>query len=123
MEDIINLASQNFSYFAKNSKLIGSFEMSGPTHLASHLEGELFMLSSATLYIERLGVFIGKINCHNLEIYGQFEGTIVSSGKVIIYPSAQVTGEIQCRNLLIMPGSSVNFTGHTTDANSSIKNH
>ncbi len=115
MEDIINLASQNFSYFAKSSTLIGSFEMSGPTHIASKIEGELFMLNSATLYIERSGNFLGKINCHNLEIYGEFEGTIISSGKVIIYPSAQITGEIQCKNILIMPGSNVNFTGHTIE--------
>ncbi len=59
--------------------------------------------------------FIGNINCHNIEIHGQFEGTLKASGLVAIFPPASVTGDIQSEQLVVYPGAILNINGHTTD--------
>lgn len=118
MEDIINLQGQDFSFFGKQSKIIGEFNLVGPTRISADLQGELVMSDTSLLSIERAGSFTGNINCYNIDIYGEINGSLIAKGKVTIYPSAKVTGEIQAQNLIIHPGSTINITGHTESENS-----
>ena len=115
MEDLINLSNQDFSFFAKGSKITGKFELYGPTHIAAQIEGDLFMQNESNLFLEKSCTFDGTINCHNIEIYGKFSGKLNATGKIIIYPPAEITGELKCSDMIIHPGANINISGHTSD--------
>lgn len=107
------LQNMNFSFMGKGSVLSGKFSLQGPTHLASHLEGELLMDDSSHLVIEPEGSFEGKLRCRDIEIFGRFEGTLTSDGTVIIHSCANVLGELEAKNLIVKPGATVNIEGRT----------
>jgi len=115
MQDYISIKDQNFSYLGKNSKMSGKFHLSGNTRISCDIDGEITMTDKSDLFIEPCASFIGTIHCHNIEVHGQFEGSLKASGIVSIYPPACVTGDIQCENLLVYPGAILNIDGHTTD--------
>lgn len=102
-----------FSFMGKGCVLTGKFALKGSTHLASHLEGELIMEDGAQLTIESEGSFEGTLRCRNIEVFGRFEGNLVSDGIVIIHSSAQVNGDIEASHLVIKPGATVNIEGRT----------
>ena len=112
MDDYINLEQQDFSHFGKDSRISGIFKLAGPTMISAHLEGELIMEDNSDICIERDGHFNGKIKCSNIKIFGTFEGGLISTGKVEIFPSACITGEIKAFNLVVYPGAKLNIEGH-----------
>ncbi|MEC8624278.1 MAG: polymer-forming cytoskeletal protein [Bdellovibrionota bacterium] len=113
MADYINLKEQDFSFFGRGSKLNGRFHLSGSTHVSSLIEGEIIMENNADLIIEKNGAITGEVTCNNIEIYGNYEGTIRASGKVTLYPSAEVKGRVEAMELRIYPGAVLNMDGHT----------
>ena len=113
MNESLELQEQNLSLVGKNSHFHGTFQLSGPTRLSGQLNGELTMNGEYDLVIEANGFFEGNIHCHEVEIYGNFKGTLTSPQKVTIYPSAKVNGDIQTKNLIIHPGALVNINGKT----------
>ena len=113
MADYINLQEQDFSFFGKGSRLKGSFNLSGSTHISSFIEGEIVMENEADLLIEKNGTIKGKVWFHNIEIYGAYEGVVKASGKVTLFPSAHVKGRIEAKELRIYPGAILNIDGHT----------
>jgi cytoskeletal protein CcmA (bactofilin family) len=116
MKEYIDLRNQDFSFFGKGSKISGVFTLKGATHLAGEIEGELHVEDEAELSIDRSGHLKGTINCHNIEIFGEFEGELNSSGKVTIYPPAIICGVINARDLVVYPGAKLNIDGHTNNA-------
>lgn len=116
MIDYSGIHHQDFSYLSKGSKISGKLVFSGLTRISSQVEGEIQTLDDASLIIELDGKIKGDITCQNLEVYGQVDGTILSSGKVILYPSAFVKGQITTQSLVIHPGAQVEIRGHTKEA-------
>lgn len=114
MSNYINLRNIDFSFLGKGSKMKGIFHLTGITHISSELEGELTMETKAHLYLERNGKFKGSIKCHDIEIYGELEGTLESTGKVTVYPSASIKGKISSNDIIIYPGACLNIDGYTT---------
>ena len=58
----------------------------------------------------------GEIRCEgNILLNGEFEGTIVSQGEVVVGKSGRVKGEIQAAKLLVSGEFSGNFTGEVID--------
>lgn len=104
---------QEFTHIGQNSKLKGEFEFKGKTQIEGELTGTIQMLFQSTLILGIDSRINGKIFCHDLEIYGSIEAEIEASGKVIVYPSAQVIGNLKAKSLEILPGAEVNMTGHT----------
>jgi cytoskeletal protein CcmA (bactofilin family) len=113
MADYINLQEQDFSFFGKGSRLKGNFSLSGSTHISSFIEGEIIMENEADLLIEKNGTIKGKVHCHNIEIYGSYEGIVKATGKVTLFPSAHVQGRVEAKELRIFPGAILNIDGHT----------
>ena len=109
----LNIREQNFSFFGKNSKLNGTFHLKGQTFVACSIEGDVYLDDDSELIIEQTGSIKGQLHVHNLKIYGKVEGTIRSSGKVILYPGSSVDGEITAENLVVQPGATANFKAHT----------
>ena len=104
---------QEFTHIGQNSKLHGSFHFQGKTQLEGAIIGEIHMLYQSPLILGIDSKVEGKIFCHNLEIYGVIEADIESSGKVVIYPSAEVSGTIKAKSIEVLPGAEVNMAAHT----------
>ena len=67
----------------------------------------------ANLLLNDMALFQGELYCHELEVHGHFKGLCRSSGRIIIYPGANVSGEIHAESIIIYPGAQVNIEGHT----------
>lgn len=110
------IKNQDFTTIGKNSVITGNLNFSGATHIMGKVSGEITVEREASLIIS-VGAFVeGNINCHHLEVYGQFSGEIKSQGKVTLYPTAEITGKIIAKNLEILPGAVVNMNGHTEES-------
>lgn len=104
---------QEFTHIGQDSKLTGEFEFKGKTQIEGEVHGTIRMHNAAALILGIDSNISGKIFCHDLEIYGSIEAEIEASGKVVIYPSAQVVGNLKAKSLEVLPGAEVNMTGHT----------
>jgi cytoskeletal protein CcmA (bactofilin family) len=113
MNTELQLIDQDFSFLGKGTKVKGEFHLSGITHIACQLEGKLFMEKEMDLYIERDGLVKGNIEGHNIEIHGRFEGNILSTGKISIFPPAQISGKINAKHLMVFPGAVLDIEYHT----------
>jgi cytoskeletal protein CcmA (bactofilin family) len=114
MSEYINIQQQDFSFLGEGSTMSGKFVLRGTTRISSKIDGEISMCNEADLVIEHVGSFEGQLNCHNVEIYGNFKGVLNATGKVSIFPPAIVEGNITAKALKILPGASLNFDAHTT---------
>lgn len=108
-----NIKNLEFTLVGKECQMKGDFEFNGHTRIAGKLEGKVNLADSAILSIEPTGSIEGEIHCQNLEIYGHFDGSIHSSGKVTIYPPAKVYGSLKSKNLEVYPGALLNLEGFT----------
>lgn len=115
MQEYINLQDQNFSFFGQSTKLIGEFQLAGPTHISGKIQGSIQMQDESELCITHTGLIEGIIECFNLDIYGKFIGEINAKGKVKIYPTAMVEGTIKSKSLIVYPGARANIQGDTLD--------
>lgn len=105
----------DFTFIGRESKLVGQFVFLGPTYLASHIEGEININGEASLRIEKMGFAKGTVRCHDIDIYGALEGKIISSGRVTIHSTANVKGEVHCKNLSIRPGATLELEAHSSN--------
>ena len=109
------IQNQEFTYIGKETNLRGTFKFFGPTHLQGQLHGEIIMENQAKIVLE-IGSFTeGTLNCHDLDIYGEFIGDIKSVGRVTLFPTAFFEGKIISKSLEILPGAVANMNGHTEE--------
>lgn len=113
MVDYTELVNKEFTFLGDKCRAKGEFHFSGRTRLASRIEGEVHMENKSELCLETESHVTGTIYCHNIEIYGHFEGSLKATGKVTIYAPAVVKGVIDANSLLIYPGAILNIDGHT----------
>lgn len=97
-----------YNVLGMGSKLSGDVSFSGDTIITASIEGNIKMLNSAKLVLERDSQVKGKIEAYDLEIFGEVDGDIISEGSVSIRSSAQVSGSIKAKKLVIYPGAIVN---------------
>jgi cytoskeletal protein CcmA (bactofilin family) len=103
----------NYSFIGKNTLLKGTSIFTGRTHLAGKVEGNLIVEDNSLLTLEMESLVVGEIEAGSVEIYGTIEGKVKARGKVTIYPTAVVSGELEAKELVIHSGSKVNIKGHT----------
>ena len=106
---------REFSFFGKNCRLTGQFELRGPVKIQSFIEGEVDHQGEDLLTIEPEGAINGDIRCFEIHIFGKFQGNLVARAKVILYPTAVVTGTIQSSSLIVHPGAVLNIKGNTLE--------
>ena len=115
MNDFIDVKELEYTHIGKHCKLEGTFFFSGKTFIHSHLKGNISVDKDSTIIFEGTSFFEGELKGSLIEIYGIFNGTIDSTGSVIIHPTANISGKIKAKSLIIHPGATVNFTGDTED--------
>jgi len=111
--DYTELVNREFTNIGNQCRLKGEFHFSGKTQICCKMEGEIHMEDKSELCLDHDSHFTGTIYCHNIEIYGKFEGTLKSTGKVVVYSPAEINGLIDSNSLMIHPGAVLNMDGHT----------
>ena len=73
------------------------------------------MVSSASIITPGTSIK-GEIRCEgNILLNGEFEGSIISQGEVVVGKSGRVSGEIQASKLLVSGEFRGNYTGEVID--------
>ncbi len=112
----MDLRDQNFSFVGIGSVIKGDITLQGPTHICATIEGDIQIEESHQLTIEPQGRIEGRIRCGDLNIYGEVIGDITSQGRVKVYPTGSVKGQIVAKLINIAPGAKVNMQGHTLES-------
>ena len=115
IDDSMDLKKMDFSFFGKGSVLNGTFSLKGVTHLNAKFDGNITMEDRQPFILEDEGVFTGTLKGHDVDVSGKFEGTLMATGKVTIRSTAEISGEIEARQLVIHPGSQVNIKADTEE--------
>ena len=113
MDNIVSIEEQNFTMIGKNCNLSGNFNFEGATHLAGEIDGEIHIKENSLLTFESTSSVKGKVYCGDLKVYGNVNGEIHSKGLVEIFPTGNISGLINAKNLVVHPGAVLNFDGHT----------
>lgn len=111
--EVLSLDQQSFTFIGKETAIKGEFIFSGIVKVAGQIEGQVEMAGKGQLTLERTGKLEGSVSGHHIEIFGRFKGNLYSTGKVVIWPSAEVLGKIEAKSLVIYPGATLNIEGHT----------
>lgn len=106
------ISNNDFKTFQYNilgpqTLLRGDIHFCGDAIITANIDGNIKMLNSAKLILERGSKVKGRIEAFDLEIFGNVEGDIISEGSVSIRSSAQVSGSIKAKKLIIYPGAIV----------------
>jgi cytoskeletal protein CcmA (bactofilin family) len=108
-----DIREHSLSILGKELKLIGDFHLKGEVHVYGELEGTIYFQPPGKLVIEQTGKIKGKINCDQIEIYGQVDGVIDAQGTLIIRSSGKLNGDFKAKNLSVYPGALLNSEGQT----------
>ncbi len=104
----------NFCFIGKDSVITGDLQLNGPSHIACRVEGSVTIETDNKIQIEPSAYILGKIDCHDIDVYGHVKGNINSTGTLRLFPSAVVEGEINSHSLIIKPGAIVNAMSATS---------
>jgi cytoskeletal protein CcmA (bactofilin family) len=118
-------AHKNILYtneISAGSSILGNIEGAGNYKIAGGLLGSISEIAStgATLVIDQEGYIQGDIQYSNLIVIGTVDGSIDVSGRIEVYPSAVIRGNIKYNQLNIHPDAKVN--GRITCSNLQEKN-
>ncbi|MDH5415524.1 MAG: polymer-forming cytoskeletal protein [Flavobacteriaceae bacterium] len=105
----------NFSLIGKGTHLEGDLNFKGDTILNCSVKGTLTITDKGKLTLERGSHFEGEIYCHDVEIFGDFLGTVNASGTLSIRSSANVSGKLNAARMSVFPGAKLNIEGHSED--------
>ena len=87
----------------ENSVLEGSFDTRG----SMFVDGAAINadLSAGFLSIGTTGRVEGQARVERAEIFGAFDGTLISSGEIILRASARIDGDVKCARLVTHRGA------------------
>jgi len=92
------------------SSMVGNIEGHQNFKIAGALKGNITEAPSGqgTLVIDETGVLLGDISYSNLIVIGRVEGSIKVTGRMEVYPSAVILGNIRYQQINIHPDAKVN---------------
>jgi cytoskeletal protein CcmA (bactofilin family) len=108
----------NYSIIGKDNHLLGEIQIQGDLYVYGKVKGDLIFKTPANLILERTSNVEGRIFGFNIEIHGQFSGTIQSQGVVKIYAGANVSGNIKSNQLVVYPGAILNSESQVENSTS-----
>lgn len=105
----------NFSVIGKGCEVLGDLKFTGDTLITCNIKGTITVVDAAKLTLERGSSIEGDVYCHDIEVFGSLKGSIKSSGKLTVRSSAEISGNIQAKEISIYPGAILNVEGHTLE--------
>ena len=96
-----------YNILGSNSTIKGDLTLSGDAIITSRIEGSIQMIGEGKLVLERGSFVDGKIEAHDVEIFGTVKGEIRSKGTVSVRASAKISGSLESKKLVVYPGAVV----------------
>jgi cytoskeletal protein CcmA (bactofilin family) len=92
------------------SAIVGNVQGQKNFKIAGTLQGNISEATNGqgTLVIDRAGALLGDIKYSNLIVIGRIEGSIEVAGRIEVYPSAVILGNIRYKQINIHPDAKVN---------------
>lgn len=91
----------------------GELKLTGDTLISGKVTGSIVVVDKSKITLERCSEVEGDIYGHDIEILGNFSGSLKASGILTIKSSGKVSGKIQANQLNIFPGAIINMEGST----------
>ena len=101
----MNARNNNISIVNRDCKIEGNLHFRGHLIVEGIIEGTLL---AESVFTEKDSNVTAKISATSLTIAGYFEGDIEVKGTLTLLKSADVRGNIRCRNLVIDEGGIIN---------------
>jgi cytoskeletal protein CcmA (bactofilin family) len=92
------------SLIGKNIKIVGEITGSSDLTVDGRVEGKIRI--SKLLTIGPAGEVVAEIHGENLVVIGRVNGNVSADQKVILKPTAMVTGNISCQSFIVNEGAS-----------------
>lgn len=105
----------NYNILGAKSKVSGDLTLSGDAVVNSHVEGNIYVTDGGKLVLERGSFVKGKISAIDLEVFGTIEGEVICEGLLSIRSSGKVSGTIKSGKLVIYPGAEVEMKASTEE--------
>lgn len=107
----------NYNILGTKTGLEGDFKLQGDTIIAGKFNGTITVLDDSKIILERDSVTSGQFFCHDIEVFGKFEGNIQSTGTLTVRSSGVISGKIKAKKMSIYPGAILNIEGETPEEN------
>lgn len=114
--NINDFQNLNFTFIGNHTNIQGDLSFQGNVVINGSIKGSLQMGPSSQLIIESSAHIEGDIFAHDIEVSGEVNGRIESSGTVIVKSSAIISGSLNAVQFKIAPGAILNIQGNTQEA-------
>jgi cytoskeletal protein CcmA (bactofilin family) len=101
----VSVKNNNISIVTRDCKIEGILHFRGHLIVEGLIEGTLL---AETVFTEKDSNVKAQVSATSLTIAGNFEGEIEVTGTLTLMKSADVRGNIKCRNLVIDEGGIIN---------------
>ncbi|MGZ6223910.1 MAG: bactofilin family protein [Syntrophales bacterium] len=109
----MNVSNDNISIINRDCKIEGILHFRGHLIVEGIIKGTLL---AETVFTEKGSNVTAKISATSLTIAGYFDGDIEVTGTLTLLKSADVRGNVRCRNLVIDEGGIINGSVKFTSA-------
>ncbi|MFV0391255.1 MAG: polymer-forming cytoskeletal protein [Paludibacteraceae bacterium] len=93
---------------ATGTKIIGKVTVESDFRLDGDVEGDI--VGRSKVVIGEKGSLKGSLTCINAEIIGQVNGNVVTSNSLTLRSTAELTGDIKIKSLIVEPNAVFNGT-------------
>lgn len=106
-KEIVNNSGLMYNSLTKGSKIVGKIIADSDFRVDGDVEGDI--VCNGKIIIGQNGFLKGTISCSNAEIVGTVEGNIVCSETLTLRSTANLTGDIKTKVIVVEPNA--NFNG------------
>lgn len=112
-KEVMNNSGVMYNSLTNGSKIIGKIIADSDFRIDGEVEGDI--ICKGKLVIGQNGILKGKISCLNAEIIGTVIGDIVVSDSLSLRSSANISGEVKTKILIVEPNAVFNGTCSMSD--------
>jgi cytoskeletal protein CcmA (bactofilin family) len=106
-------SDQVSGFLDKGTNVTGELEFAGTLRIDGNFQGSIF--TADNLIIGEHAVVHADIKVGEIEIHGQFFGTIAAKTRVVVFPSGRVRGDIHTPVLCVNAGALLDGGTHMAD--------
>ncbi len=107
-KDVTSNAGASYNALTNGSKIIGKIIADSDFRIDGEVEGDI--ICNGKLIIGQNGLLKGTISCINAEIIGTVLGNIVVADSLSLKSTANLTGEVKTKILIVEPNAVFNGT-------------
>jgi len=105
-KETTNNSGAAYNFFTFGSVITGNISSENDFRVDGEVKGD--MECKGKVVIGQTGIFKGKITCVNAEVIGNVQGNINASESLTLRSTANVTGDIRTKILIVEPNAVFN---------------